>query len=165
MRLQVRKYGIKWLTPYVLCDFSQGYSRIPVYEGNHHNIKGVLYVKDLILVDPDDKVELGTIMDLRLVGILFLTLIVFVLDCIVCKTSCLLFCCHSCTKFSARSFFLYSIQLFRITIFLINYLMHFCPAQSQLFFIVRQGLFVEKSVVYLKMHHSRNQTDSILPRI
>ncbi|GMH35478.1 hypothetical protein BSKO_03346 [Bryopsis sp. KO-2023] len=45
--------------------YKSGYSRIPVFVGNRHNISGVLYVKDLILVDPDDEVELGTIMGLR----------------------------------------------------------------------------------------------------
>jgi len=38
-----------------------GYTRIPVYEGHRQNIVGILYVKDLILVDPDDEMEVRTI--------------------------------------------------------------------------------------------------------
>ncbi|KAJ1928196.1 hypothetical protein IWQ60_002274 [Tieghemiomyces parasiticus] len=35
-----------------------GHSRVPVYEGNRRNIVGVLLVKSLILLDPDDAVPL-----------------------------------------------------------------------------------------------------------
>ncbi len=34
--------------------FKSGYSRIPVYEKDKHDIIGILLVKDLIFVDPDD---------------------------------------------------------------------------------------------------------------
>ena len=35
--------------------FKSGYSRIPVYEKDRHDIIGILLVKDLIFVDPDDE--------------------------------------------------------------------------------------------------------------
>lgn len=35
--------------------FKSGYSRIPVYEKDRHDIVGILLVKDLIFVDPDDE--------------------------------------------------------------------------------------------------------------
>jgi len=38
-----------------------GYTRIPVYEDYKQNVVGILYVKDLILVDPDDEIEVRTI--------------------------------------------------------------------------------------------------------
>ncbi|CAG0923668.1 unnamed protein product [Notodromas monacha] len=40
-----------------------GYSRIPVYERDRSNIVGVLYVKDLVLMDPDDDTPLKTLCD------------------------------------------------------------------------------------------------------
>ena len=33
----------------------QGYSRIPVYEGERSNIVHILYAKDLLFIDPDDE--------------------------------------------------------------------------------------------------------------
>ena len=33
----------------------QGYSRIPVYEGERNNIVHILYAKDLLFIDPDDE--------------------------------------------------------------------------------------------------------------
>ena len=43
--------------------YSEGYSRIPVYEGNIDNIVGVLYVKDLLqLIRRNESVELAKIM-------------------------------------------------------------------------------------------------------
>ncbi|KAK5582440.1 hypothetical protein RB653_004025 [Dictyostelium firmibasis] len=41
-----------------------GHSRIPVFEGNKSNIVGCLYVKDLALLNPADKVPLRTILNL-----------------------------------------------------------------------------------------------------
>ncbi|KAK3277364.1 hypothetical protein CYMTET_14620, partial [Cymbomonas tetramitiformis] len=31
-----------------------GFTRIPVYEGDRQNVVGILFAKDLILIDPDD---------------------------------------------------------------------------------------------------------------
>ena len=45
--------------------YRSGYTRIPVYSGKRENIVGVLYAKDLILVDPDDEIELTTILSFR----------------------------------------------------------------------------------------------------
>lgn len=45
--------------------YKSGYSRIPVFTRSVQNIVGILFVKDLVLVNPDDEVELGTIMSLR----------------------------------------------------------------------------------------------------
>lgn len=41
--------------------YFSGYSRIPVYEGNHQNIVTMLYIKDLAFVDPDDNTPLKTL--------------------------------------------------------------------------------------------------------
>lgn len=45
--------------------YRSGYTRIPVYRGVRTNIVGVLYAKDLILVDPEDEIELATILAFR----------------------------------------------------------------------------------------------------
>ncbi len=45
--------------------YRSGYTRIPVYRGVRSNIVGVLYAKDLILVDPEDEIELATILAFR----------------------------------------------------------------------------------------------------
>jgi metal transporter CNNM len=37
--------------------FKSGYSRIPIYQLSKHNIVGLLFVKDLIFLDPDDNVR------------------------------------------------------------------------------------------------------------
>ena len=42
---------------------SHGYTRIPVYEGERHNVCGILFVKDLAFVDPDDCMMLRTVCD------------------------------------------------------------------------------------------------------
>ena len=42
-----------------------GYTRSPVWEGHRQNIIGILYTKDLILVDPDDEVEVRAIIALQ----------------------------------------------------------------------------------------------------
>ncbi|EIE23075.1 DUF21-domain-containing protein, partial [Coccomyxa subellipsoidea C-169] len=49
----------------MLAIYKSGFTRIPVYESSRHNIKGILYVKDLILVDPDDETELGAVLAFR----------------------------------------------------------------------------------------------------
>lgn len=38
-----------------------GFSRIPVYEGDRHNVKKLLFIKDLALIDPDDNTPLRTL--------------------------------------------------------------------------------------------------------
>ena len=40
-----------------------GFSRIPVYENHKHNIVGLLYVRDLAFVDPDDQTPLANLLD------------------------------------------------------------------------------------------------------
>jgi len=39
----------------------QGYSRIPVYDGERSNIVYVLFVKDLMFIDPDDNMPLAMV--------------------------------------------------------------------------------------------------------
>eukprot|EP01023_Acetabularia_acetabulum_P016613 TRINITY_DN18204_c0_g1_i1.p1 TRINITY_DN18204_c0_g1~~TRINITY_DN18204_c0_g1_i1.p1 ORF type:complete len:701 (-),score=110.20 TRINITY_DN18204_c0_g1_i1:329-2431(-) len=46
----------------MLLVYKSGYTRIPVYEGEQHNIVGILFVKDLILVDPDDEIDIKTVL-------------------------------------------------------------------------------------------------------
>ena len=41
----------------------QGYSRIPVYETERHNIVHILFAKDLMFIDPDDKMPLAMVVD------------------------------------------------------------------------------------------------------
>jgi metal transporter CNNM len=45
--------------------YKSGFTRIPVYEHSREFIKGILYVKDLILVDPDDEITLEAIVTFR----------------------------------------------------------------------------------------------------
>lgn len=49
----------------MLSIYKSGFTRIPVYSGTRQNIVGVMYAKDLILVDPDDEIELTTILSFR----------------------------------------------------------------------------------------------------
>lgn len=49
----------------MLAIYKSGFTRIPVFEGVHQNIIGILYSKDLILVDPDDEIEVGAVLSLR----------------------------------------------------------------------------------------------------
>ncbi|BDA50022.1 Metal transporter CNNM4 [Coccomyxa sp. Obi] len=49
----------------MLAIYKSGFTRIPVYESSRQNIKGILYVKDLILVDPDDETELSAVLAFR----------------------------------------------------------------------------------------------------
>ena len=46
----------------ILDIYKSGYTRIPVYEKTRDNVVGILYAKDLILVDPNDEVEVKTIL-------------------------------------------------------------------------------------------------------
>jgi CBS domain containing-hemolysin-like protein len=46
----------------MLLIFQSGHSRIPVYEGSRRNIVGVLFTKDLILLDPEDSVPIKTVL-------------------------------------------------------------------------------------------------------
>ena len=39
----------------------QGYSRIPVYDGDRTNIVHVLFAKDLMFIDPDDNMPLAMV--------------------------------------------------------------------------------------------------------
>jgi hypothetical protein len=45
--------------------YKSGFTRIPVYEHSREYIKGILYVKDLILIDPDDEITLEAIITFR----------------------------------------------------------------------------------------------------
>jgi metal transporter CNNM len=47
--------------------YKSGYTRIPVYDGtvSKDHVINVLYVKDLILVDPDDEIEVQTVVSFR----------------------------------------------------------------------------------------------------
>lgn len=38
-----------------------GFSRIPVYKGERHNVEKLLFIKDLALIDPDDNTPLQTL--------------------------------------------------------------------------------------------------------
>ncbi|CAD98726.1 cyclin M2-like membrane-associated protein with 4 transmembrane domains and 2 CBS domains [Cryptosporidium parvum Iowa II] len=40
-----------------------GHSRIPIYSGNRHDIKGLLLVKSLITIDPDDSITIKSLFD------------------------------------------------------------------------------------------------------
>lgn len=42
--------------------YKSGFTRIPVFDTTRHNVIGILYAKDLILVDPQDQVEIRTIL-------------------------------------------------------------------------------------------------------
>jgi predicted transcriptional regulator len=41
----------------------EGFSRIPIYEEQRHNIVGILHVKDFTLIDPDDNMVVKSIME------------------------------------------------------------------------------------------------------
>lgn len=51
--------------------FKTGYSRIPVYEGNVGNVMGLLFVKDLIFIDPEDATPVRNLMHIFGRGIHF----------------------------------------------------------------------------------------------
>lgn len=46
----------------LLIIFQTGHSRVPVYEGDRSNIIGVVFAKDLILLDPEDNVPIKTVL-------------------------------------------------------------------------------------------------------
>ena len=48
--------------PVLMEIYKSGFTRIPVYEENRSNIVGILFTKDLILIDPDDEIELSAIL-------------------------------------------------------------------------------------------------------
>jgi len=41
--------------------YKSGFTRIPIYEIDRQNIVGILFTKDLILIDPDDGVEIAAV--------------------------------------------------------------------------------------------------------
>jgi CBS domain containing-hemolysin-like protein len=45
--------------------YRSGFTRIPVYHGDRRSVVGVLYAKDLILADPEDELEINTILSFR----------------------------------------------------------------------------------------------------
>lgn len=49
----------------MLAIYKSGFTRIPIYSGVKSNIVGILYAKDLILVDPEDELEIATVMSFR----------------------------------------------------------------------------------------------------
>ena len=49
--------------------YKPGYTRIPVYDNNVNRIVGILFTKDLILVDPDDEIEIKTLMSFQGVNV------------------------------------------------------------------------------------------------
>lgn len=42
--------------------YKSGFTRIPVYETSRENIIGILFTKDLILIDPDDEIEVSAVL-------------------------------------------------------------------------------------------------------
>ncbi|KAJ1444882.1 hypothetical protein M885DRAFT_551676 [Pelagophyceae sp. CCMP2097] len=44
--------------------FEQGFSRVPVFKGDRANIVGLLFVKDLIFVDPEDETPLSQLLSI-----------------------------------------------------------------------------------------------------
>ncbi|EIE24396.1 DUF21-domain-containing protein [Coccomyxa subellipsoidea C-169] len=53
--------GVRLSFEHMLEIYRSGYTRIPVYDKDPQNIIGILYTKDLILVDPDDELEIRTL--------------------------------------------------------------------------------------------------------
>ncbi|OEH73886.1 cbs domain multi-pass transmembrane [Cyclospora cayetanensis] len=54
------------LTPNVMMQIlRRGHSRIPIYEGDRHNIRGILLVKSLICIDPGAGLTVGDVMDTK----------------------------------------------------------------------------------------------------
>lgn len=49
----------------MLAIYKSGFTRVPVFEGDRQNIVAVMYAKDLILVDPDDSIQVGTVLSFR----------------------------------------------------------------------------------------------------
>jgi metal transporter CNNM len=42
--------------------YRSGFTRVPVYETSRNNIIGILFTKDLILIDPDDEIEVAAVL-------------------------------------------------------------------------------------------------------
>ena len=38
------------------CIYRSGHSRIPIYDGKKDNLVGIIFIKDLVIVDPDDEI-------------------------------------------------------------------------------------------------------------
>ena len=47
--------------PVLMEIYKSGFTRIPIYEFDRQNIVGILFTKDLILIDPDDGVEIAAV--------------------------------------------------------------------------------------------------------
>ena len=47
--------------PVLMEIYKSGFTRIPIYEIDRQNIVGILFTKDLILIDPDDGVEIAAV--------------------------------------------------------------------------------------------------------
>ena len=60
--------------------YKSGFTRIPVFSEYRQNIVGVLFAKDLILVDPDDCIQVATVLSFRsaILSTLFLECILFI---------------------------------------------------------------------------------------
>ena len=48
----------------MLAVYEAGFTRIPVYEGERQHIVGILFTKDLIMIDPDDELLLKAVLAL-----------------------------------------------------------------------------------------------------
>lgn len=42
--------------------YKSGYTRIPIYENDRQNVMGILYTKDLILLDAEDELEIRSVL-------------------------------------------------------------------------------------------------------
>ena len=51
--------------------YKSGFTRVPVYDTHRGNIIGVLFVKDLILLDPEDEIELKSLLSFHGKGVDF----------------------------------------------------------------------------------------------
>ena len=65
---EIRRQGKQVPYPFHICRVHilrrfliAGYSRVPIFDGSRRNIVSVLYVKDLVFIDPDDNKPLKTL--------------------------------------------------------------------------------------------------------